>query len=413
MHKYLLPQNNSMKKIIAFATDTLERVLQATIDLPLGLRLDYFYDLRRCFFYEIGRQLVRHGLVWCPYETRPNTNYYTDDDALWAYPQDKTKRKRLTYGGQDFYSFHAANHNNRDSYETPALTSVPRLHSIGNMMWLAACEQPEIECLFPSGIKVFDYAAKMSSRMKRPYLIMLDIQLATQQIQNYIVAHKDALAALPLAERLSDYALRSTYPYLAYSDDFIDRYNGETYICDHRYRMGFCHECTGRVPKFGDSSTFASLYYPYIKPLIKSPFDHSQTQKYNDRLLRERMGYPEIGKGVREHVLLTITREIFWPHKVIRRARLPELQGLEADIWVPIVNLVIEYQGEQHYQPLYHLGGGTMLRKWQQNDARKKALCHAHNITMLEVRYDESLDYVDIYERLRPFSDLAHGIAIT
>lgn len=395
-----------MKKIIYFSKDTLERVLQATQDLPLALRLDYFYDIRRCFFYEIGKQLLQNGLSWQPYETRKSYEYKKRySDLLYS------DQRRFCAGyGHDFYSMDAINYRDGEARFTPALSSIPKLSSIGNILWVIGHEYDDVEFVFPPNIKVVDSYCHLSKKARKPYVVFLGISLDSHEIQEYTQRKQNVINQLPLAQRLSDFALREHMERQPYSKNFIDRYSGEVHVCDHRFRMGFCHECTGYVPKFGNTSSFKNLYVAYITRLLESPYLRTEIYPTNEALLRERLGYPEKGKAIREVILLRIVKEIFAPHAVRHRHYLPELQGLEADIWIPAARLIIEYQGEQHYQPLRHLGGEEGLRKRQQNDERKRALCRGSNIDLLEIHHSDSIDYLDVYELLRPYSDKAHNI---
>ena len=59
------------------------------------------------------------------------------------------------------------------------------------------------------------------------------------------------------------------------------------------------------------------------------------------------------------------------------------------------LQLVIEYQGIQHYEAKSKFGGKSGLRKQQCNDMRKREYCARHNIILIAIPYvDEGkLDY--------------------
>lgn len=63
------------------------------------------------------------------------------------------------------------------------------------------------------------------------------------------------------------------------------------------------------------------------------------------------------------------------------------LHGQRLDIFVPSQNLAFEYQGEQHYQPMSIYGGAKGLVKRQQQDQRKRELCAANSVTLIEWKY--------------------------
>jgi len=68
---------------------------------------------------------------------------------------------------------------------------------------------------------------------------------------------------------------------------------------------------------------------------------------------------------------------------------------LRADFYLPKENVVIEYQGLQHYRPVEAMGGLEKFEYLQRNDMRKRNYCKAHKIRLVEIKYNE-----DIHKRL-------------
>ena len=62
---------------------------------------------------------------------------------------------------------------------------------------------------------------------------------------------------------------------------------------------------------------------------------------------------------------------------------------MELDIFVPSKNFAIEYQGEQHYLSMDHLGGEKELKKIQKRDEAKRIACKTFEIQLLEIPYFE------------------------
>jgi hypothetical protein len=62
------------------------------------------------------------------------------------------------------------------------------------------------------------------------------------------------------------------------------------------------------------------------------------------------------------------------------------------------IQLLIEYNGEQHYNSIEKWGGKDKLIVQQERDARKKQYCEEHNIPLLIIPYWEydkiTLDYI-------------------
>ena len=74
-----------------------------------------------------------------------------------------------------------------------------------------------------------------------------------------------------------------------------------------------------------------------------------------------------------------------------------ELKGigdriLSYDFYIPQFNLLVEYQGEFHYMPVYFANKSreycdNRYAKQQEHDRRKREYAESHNITLLEIPY--------------------------
>ena len=62
---------------------------------------------------------------------------------------------------------------------------------------------------------------------------------------------------------------------------------------------------------------------------------------------------------------------------------------LPFDIYVKDLNLLIEYDGEQHFKPVNYFGGIEGLKKQQKRDHIKNQYCKEKNIHLLRIRYDQ------------------------
>lgn len=60
---------------------------------------------------------------------------------------------------------------------------------------------------------------------------------------------------------------------------------------------------------------------------------------------------------------------------------------LTYDFYLQKYNLLIEYQGRQHEQPIDHFGGETRFNIQQEHDKRKREYAKVHNIDLLEIWY--------------------------
>lgn len=64
---------------------------------------------------------------------------------------------------------------------------------------------------------------------------------------------------------------------------------------------------------------------------------------------------------------------------------------LSYDFYVPAFNLLIEYQGEQHYHPIDYFGGDAAFHRQQERDAKKRNYAKMNNYNLLEIKYDEDI----------------------
>ena len=65
---------------------------------------------------------------------------------------------------------------------------------------------------------------------------------------------------------------------------------------------------------------------------------------------------------------------------------------LSYDFYLPSYNLLVEYQGEFHYMPVYFANKSreycdNRYAKQQEHDRRKREYAESHNITLLEIPY--------------------------
>lgn len=70
------------------------------------------------------------------------------------------------------------------------------------------------------------------------------------------------------------------------------------------------------------------------------------------------------------------------------------------DVFIPSLNLGIEYQGLQHYKAVEFFGGEERLKAQIDRDCRKKMLCEENGIKLIYWRYDEPISLVLVKRRI-------------
>lgn len=118
-----------------------------------------------------------------------------------------------------------------------------------------------------------------------------------------------------------------------------------------------------------------------------------------ENAFRRDRAIPEIGRGwASEVALLDLVRK-FWPLAVHQWR--PNFLGLQSvDIHVPELGLAIEYQGQQHYEPVTLFGGEEGFRSTQARDGKKRALLAANGVQLLEWPYDVPITEEQLIIRL-------------
>lgn len=94
--------------------------------------------------------------------------------------------------------------------------------------------------------------------------------------------------------------------------------------------------------------------------------------------------------------------------------RFTDLKGLSYDFYLKDYNILIEFQGEQHYMPIRHFGGEEKFQYQLKNDKKKREYAKNNQYTLLEIRYDEINKIEDIIsafiaQRLNIQADLTIG----
>lgn len=65
------------------------------------------------------------------------------------------------------------------------------------------------------------------------------------------------------------------------------------------------------------------------------------------------------------------------------------------DFYLPEYNTCIEYNGQQHYQPIDYFGGQSQFLLRQERDKEKQQYCFENNIKLIIFRYDQSFQEIE------------------
>ncbi len=176
----------------------------------------------------------------------------------------------------------------------------------------------------------------------------------------------------------------------------------EAAIAAIRYKHGLCHRCNQRVPAclhchemyaapfeqtFGwylKSATFGLGYNPW-----NTASQNRAVRLAAEQEVRRAFGFPTRGARLTsETIIYHLTRSAFHGEVVHHHHRPKFLPGLELDIFLPSLGVAIEYQGEQHFVAMEHLGGEEALARTVDRDSTKQRLCLKHAIEILYLKGD-------------------------
>lgn len=64
---------------------------------------------------------------------------------------------------------------------------------------------------------------------------------------------------------------------------------------------------------------------------------------------------------------------------------------LYIDLMVPSMNLAVECQGRQHFEPVKHFHQNSGFETSQSNDRLKRTWCEINDVILIEFRFDEKV----------------------
>lgn len=120
---------------------------------------------------------------------------------------------------------------------------------------------------------------------------------------------------------------------------------------------------------------FTSLY----KKLISSFIIENDLKVGDDRWVSEKYLYFRI-------------KECFPELPIVRHASPAWLGNQHFDIYLPSINVAIEYNGKQHYEPIKYFGGEKSFQHVKELDNQKYRVAMENNTTVIIHKYDDEID---------------------
>lgn len=144
--------------------------------------------------------------------------------------------------------------------------------------------------------------------------------------------------------------------------------------------------------------------------------EFDDTWKYADELLTmvqsgmfseiERFSYVRpTNKWITEELVYKLAKKLFKQYNVIYQHRPFYLKSsiggqMSYDVYISGLNVAIEYQGKQHFQPVEFFGGEEGFESLKRRDAEKMALSKKHGVKLVYVNYWEEVNEKLIRSRI-------------
>lgn len=244
-----------------------------------------------------------------------------------------------------------------------------------------------------------------------------------QNILSKIYKHVKNITTDLIPSRLGVWEWRQT---------FYDKISGDCYFCecfknaiqkeggvsDHphiklalsknSYMKGICHLCSGSNsdlfychPMY--ASSFKVKYGAYIR---KVEIEEGLNEKDAENKIRELKGVAKIGeKWINETLLFNYINVLFPRYFVEREASPVWLGNQRLDIFIPELNLAVEYQGQQHFKAVELFGGKEGLVKTKERDKDKLLKCKKNDIDLVYFTYKDNLSEKLVNKRLKKYID--------
>lgn len=168
------------------------------------------------------------------------------------------------------------------------------------------------------------------------------------------------------------------------------------------FKESICHICTKTNSDlvFG-GSIFKGRYGAYI---TKHSIQEGMSERDAENYIRDLKGVARIGeRWVNETLLFNYINLLFPEFTVQREASPTWLNKQRFDVYLPELNLAIEYQGKQHYVAVDLFGGEEGLKQTQQRDKEKLQLSKVNGIEIIYFSYKENLTEKLVKNRLKNY----------
>ena len=177
-------------------------------------------------------------------------------------------------------------------------------------------------------------------------------------------------------------------------------------LAHNSFQDSICHICTQTNsdlmyynPMYG--SAFKARYGAYI---IKQSIQEGIDEREAENKIRDLKGVARIGERWINETLLFNYISLLFPQFTVQREASPSwLNRQRFDVYVPELNLAIEYQGKQHYVAVSLFGGEEGLKKTKERDKEKLNLSKINGVDIVYFSYKDNLSEKLVLSRLKSY----------
>lgn len=189
--------------------------------------------------------------------------------------------------------------------------------------------------------------------------------------------------------------------------DLAVRHTQLKHALEHKsFKDWICHICTNSNSDliychkmYG--SAFKARYGAYI---AKHALQEGISERDAENYIRELKGVARIGERWVNETLLFNYINLQFPQYTVQREASPNwLNRQRFDVYIPELNLAIEYQGQQHYVAVDLFGGEEGLKLTKQRDKEKLQLSKANGVDIIYFSYKEHITKKLVQNRLKSY----------
>lgn len=213
------------------------------------------------------------------------------------------------------------------------------------------------------------------------------VAFTTQKPHNYITSK--CKEWIKKGFKTSDSIIIRRNVYLSNANDAFNSWKGKSR--QYRLENHFYYYFVEEYVKEGG--------YDYAKILLEKAYSQKFEGQEKSTYLRS------INKWKTEELVYKLTKKLYKEYKVIYQHRPSFLRSkiggqMSYDVFIVGLNIAIEYQGKQHFEPVQFFGGHDSFEKVKERDAEKLRLSQEYGITLIYFDYTEIINEALIKEKL-------------